>query len=159
MRRWCVRRPSPYELELPPVIEQRIVKTLERWPWLVCEQDGDSLEYVYASEHRTRPAYQWFVDVSVYVPANARRSGVGQALYRSLFSNYCHGQRSCRNTAPAGYQGGSRFLRTIGSRRSTATTPVTAPTNVHAIPIRASVGSTCPWRTKVYAAAKLPALD
>jgi L-amino acid N-acyltransferase YncA len=96
-----------FELEPPTVeaIEKRIVKTRERWPWIVCEQDGDILGYVYASEHRTRPAYQWSVDVSVYVHANARRSGVGQALYRSLFSNYCHGQRSCRNTAPAGYQG------------------------------------------------------
>jgi L-amino acid N-acyltransferase YncA len=96
-----------FELEPPTVeaIEKRIVKTRERWPWIVCEQDGDILGYVYASEHRTRPTYQWSVDVSVYVHANARRSGVGQALYRSLFSNYCHRQRSCRNTAPAGYQG------------------------------------------------------
>src|SRR5882724_13701823 len=96
-----------FELEPPTVAEmqQRIVNTLEHWPWLVCERHGDILGYVYASQHRTRPAYQWSVDVSVYVHANARRSGVGQALYRSLFSNYCHGQRSCRNTAPAGYQG------------------------------------------------------
>jgi L-amino acid N-acyltransferase YncA len=77
-----------FELE-PPTIEEirkRIVKTLERLPWLVCEQNRDILGYVYASEHRSRPAYQWSVDVSVYVHENARRSGVGQALYRSLFS-------------------------------------------------------------------------
>jgi L-amino acid N-acyltransferase YncA len=113
-----------FELEPPTVeaIEKRIVKTRERWPWIVCEQDGDILGYVYASEHRTRPAYQWSVDVSVYVHANARRSGVGQALYRSLFSNYCHGQRSCRNTAAAGYRGRvlladgplKRGVRTVG---------------------------------------------
>jgi L-amino acid N-acyltransferase YncA len=77
-----------FELEPPTITEirRRIVKTLERWPWLVCEQDGNVFGYVYASEHRTRPAYQWSVDVSVYVHANARRSGVGQALYCSLFS-------------------------------------------------------------------------
>jgi len=77
-----------FELE-PPTIEEirkRMVKTLERLPWLICEQDGDILGYVYASEHRSRPAYQWSVDVSVYVHENARRLGVGQALYRSLFS-------------------------------------------------------------------------
>ena len=77
-----------FELEPPTVAEmqQRIVKTLEHWPWLVCERRGDILGYVYASQHRTRPAYQWSVDVSVYVHPNARRSGVGQALYRSLFA-------------------------------------------------------------------------
>lgn len=71
-----------FELE-PPTIEEirkRTVKTLERLPWLICEQDGDILGYVYASEHRSRPAYQWSIDVSVYVHENARRLGVGQAL-------------------------------------------------------------------------------
>jgi L-amino acid N-acyltransferase YncA len=74
---------------VPPTVEeirQRIVKTLEHVPWLVCERRGDILGYVYASQHRRRPAYQWSVDVSVYVHSSARRSGVGQALYRSLFA-------------------------------------------------------------------------
>jgi L-amino acid N-acyltransferase YncA len=77
-----------FELEPPTVeeIRQRIVKTLGQWPWLVCEREGGILGYVYASQHRTRPAYQWSVDVSVYVHANTRRLGVGRALYRSLFS-------------------------------------------------------------------------
>jgi L-amino acid N-acyltransferase YncA len=77
-----------FELEPPTVeeIRQRIVKTLERWLWLVCERRGDILGYVYAGQHRTRPAYQWSVDVSVYVHASARRLGVGQALYHALFS-------------------------------------------------------------------------
>jgi L-amino acid N-acyltransferase YncA len=77
-----------FELEPPTVAEmqQRIVKTLEHWPWLVCEPRGNILGYVYASQHRTRAAYQWSVDVSVYVHPNARRLGVGQALYRSLFA-------------------------------------------------------------------------
>ena len=77
-----------FELE-PPTVEamrQRIAETLEQKPWLVCERQGDILGYVYASQHRTRPAYQWSVDVSVYVQANTRRLGVGQALYRSLFA-------------------------------------------------------------------------
>jgi phosphinothricin acetyltransferase len=77
-----------FELEPPTVGEmgERIAKTLEHWPWLVCERGGDILGYVYAGQHRSRPAYQWSVDVSVYVHAHARRSGVGRALYRSLLS-------------------------------------------------------------------------
>lgn len=77
-----------FELELPTVedMQQRIGNTLERIPWLVCEHRGEVLGYVYASPHRVRVAYQWSVDVSVYVHAEARRSGVGRALYRSLFA-------------------------------------------------------------------------
>jgi L-amino acid N-acyltransferase YncA len=33
-----------------------------------------------------RAAYQWSVDVSVYIHAQVRRSGVGRGLYRSLFA-------------------------------------------------------------------------
>ena len=55
------------------------------WPWLVCERQEEILGYSYASKHRVRTAYQWSVDVSVYVHAQMRRLGVGRALYRSLF--------------------------------------------------------------------------
>jgi L-amino acid N-acyltransferase YncA len=59
---------------------------VERMPWLVCEHRGELLGYAYASPHRVRAAYQWSVDVSVYIHAQARRSGVGRGLYRSLFA-------------------------------------------------------------------------
>ena len=44
---------------------------LEYAPWLVCADGrgprGPVLGYAYASRHRDRAAYQWSVDVSVYV--------------------------------------------------------------------------------------------
>ena len=75
-----------FELEPPrvPEMRQRIMKTLTRLPWLVCEQDGEIRGYAYASLHRTRAAYQWSIDVSVYVHEIARRTGVGRAVYGSL---------------------------------------------------------------------------
>ncbi len=75
-----------FELEPPTVSEmrQRIIKTLERLPWVVCEHSGEIRGYAYASLHRTRAAYQWAVDVSVYVHDHARRSGVGSASYGAL---------------------------------------------------------------------------
>lgn len=69
----------------PQQMAQRMSSTLEYLPWLVCERMGDILGYVYASPHRARLAYQWSVDVSVYIQAQARRLGVGRALYTSLF--------------------------------------------------------------------------
>jgi L-amino acid N-acyltransferase YncA len=77
-----------FELQPPSVEEmlQRITSTLTRYPWLVCEQDKKILGYVYASSHRTRAAYQWAVDVSAYIHPQARRMGIGRALYQSLIS-------------------------------------------------------------------------
>jgi phosphinothricin acetyltransferase len=70
--------PSPDELR------QRIVNTLERFPWLVCESDGRVAGYAYAATHRSRAAYRWCADVSAYVREDGRRTGVGRALYTSL---------------------------------------------------------------------------
>ena len=73
----------------PPTVEEmarRIRTTVERLPWLVCEYDGHILGYAYASSHKERPAYQWAVDVSVYVDEAWRRKGVASALYESLFA-------------------------------------------------------------------------
>ncbi len=77
-----------FEIDPPSTqsMEQRVTSTLERYPWLVCNHDGDILGYVYASKHRERAAYQWSVDVSVYIQAGRRRTGLGRALYTSLFA-------------------------------------------------------------------------
>ncbi|HEX6704860.1 MAG TPA: arsinothricin resistance N-acetyltransferase ArsN1 family B [Albitalea sp.] len=77
-----------FELEPPSVEEMRgrIVSTLERLPWLVGEDDTGAVKgYVYAGRHRERPAYQWSVDVTAYVRADARGQGVGKRLYERLF--------------------------------------------------------------------------
>jgi phosphinothricin acetyltransferase len=81
------RTPVSFELEPPSADEMRgrIADILERLPWLVCEAGGQIQGYVYASPHRARAAYQWCVDVAVYVHEHRRRSGVGRALYTSLF--------------------------------------------------------------------------
>ena len=77
-----------FEIEPPSVeeIARRVRDTLVRWPWLVCERDGEVLGYAYAGAHRSRAAYQWSVDVSAYVREYARRKGVGRALYTSLIA-------------------------------------------------------------------------
>ena len=83
-----LRSATSFELEPPTAaqMQQRIKSTLEYAPWLVCERDGEVVGYAYAGKHRERPAYQWSIEVSVYVREGLRRSGVGRGLYASLFS-------------------------------------------------------------------------
>ena len=75
-----------FETEPPDVAEMagRISAVLKTWPWLVEQRDGVVTGYAYASQHRTRLAYRWSVDVTVYVAEGARRTGTGQRLYRVL---------------------------------------------------------------------------
>jgi L-amino acid N-acyltransferase YncA len=63
---------------------ERIVDTTRRYPWLVAEGAGGLLGYAYASQWRTRSAYRFAVETTVYVAPEAPRRGVGTALYRAL---------------------------------------------------------------------------
>lgn len=67
------------------MVERFYHKTL-RCPWLVCEQDGAVIGYAYAGEFRERAAYQWDVELSVYVDKSAHNRGAGKALYKAMFA-------------------------------------------------------------------------
>jgi phosphinothricin acetyltransferase len=72
------RAPSAAEMAV------RIESSSRAHPWLVAERDGAVAGYAYGSQHRTRAAYRGAVDVTVYVDAALRRSGVGRELYTAL---------------------------------------------------------------------------
>jgi L-amino acid N-acyltransferase YncA len=53
--------------------------------WLVAEHGGGMVGYAYATAFNERPAYRWSAFVSVYIAEDARRQGIGRALYEALF--------------------------------------------------------------------------
>ena len=75
-----------FEVEVPSVSEfgKRITKVLEKHPWLVCEINREIVGYAYASKHRERAAYQWSVDVTVYINPKYHRMHIATALYTTL---------------------------------------------------------------------------
>jgi L-amino acid N-acyltransferase YncA len=83
-----VLRDTAITFEVEPVgteeMGRRVATTLRRHPWLVAEIDGKVAGYAYAAQHRTRSAYDWSADVSVYLAPQARRRGLGRALYIAL---------------------------------------------------------------------------
>jgi len=76
-----------FEYVVPTVAEftERMIKTLEKYPWLVCEVDGKIAGYAYACEHRSRAAYDWSVESSVYLHKDFQGHGIGKELYTELF--------------------------------------------------------------------------
>lgn len=76
-----------FEYDPPDVAEmaRRVAKVRACRPWLVYEEAGEVVGYAYASTYRERRAYDWNVEVSVYVQAAARGRGVARQLYGTLF--------------------------------------------------------------------------
>ena len=75
-----------FEYDVPTVEDfaNRIEKILEKYPYLVAEENGALLGYAYASTYYARAAYDWAVELSVYVSQDARGKGVGSKLYDEL---------------------------------------------------------------------------
>ncbi len=67
-------------------VARRIQNTLAQHPWLVCELGGRLAGYAYASAFRSRAAYQWTTETTVYVHSEFRRRGIARALYTSLLA-------------------------------------------------------------------------
>jgi L-amino acid N-acyltransferase YncA len=78
--------PTSFEVEPPGAdeMEARIARNVSTHPWLVAELDGRVTGYAYACPHRSRAAYRWAADVSVYVASGERGHGHGRALYIEL---------------------------------------------------------------------------
>ena len=69
-----------FEYEVPSVqeFEKRISNTIERYPYLVAEEDGQVLGYAYASTYYARTAYDWTTELSIYLNEDARGRGFGE---------------------------------------------------------------------------------
>ena len=78
---------ASFELDPPDEAEmlrrQRALRD-GRFPYIVAEADGAVLGYAYAGLYRTRPAYRYTVEDSVYVAPEAQRQGVGRVLLDAL---------------------------------------------------------------------------
>ena len=81
-------RDTPVSFEVdPPTVDEmrrRVREALRRLPWLVCDAGDTVIGYAYAGKHHARAAYDWSVDVSVYIERSAHRFGIGRGLYTSL---------------------------------------------------------------------------
>lgn len=77
-----------FEYEVPSLteFEQRLARIMERFPWLVCEEEGRIVAYAYAGTYMSRAAYDWCADLSIYVEQQKRGQGISLLLYRALFA-------------------------------------------------------------------------
>jgi L-amino acid N-acyltransferase YncA len=81
---------ASYELVTPDEAEMGRRMSAIRdsgYPYLIATGgEGAVLGYAYASAFRTRPAYRWLVEDSIYLAPEARGKGVGRALLEALIA-------------------------------------------------------------------------
>lgn len=74
---------TTFEYDVPSEEEMayRINKYMEKGPWLVAMDGNQIAGYAYACEHRARSAYQWSIELSVYLHPDYQRQGLATRLY------------------------------------------------------------------------------
>lgn len=80
---------NTYEYDAPDEAEmlRRMRAVLDGgYPYLTAELDGEIAGYAYAGSFRSRAAYRWVVENSVYVAADAQGHGLGAALLEKLIA-------------------------------------------------------------------------
>lgn len=75
-----------FEYEVPSEVEfrRRMENTMQRYPYLVAEQDGQIQGYAYAGAFNARAAYDWCCETTIYLRRDARKHGMGRMLYDAL---------------------------------------------------------------------------
>lgn len=81
---------ASFELEPPDEAEmarRQAALVAGGFPYLAAEIDGRLAGYAYAGAYRSRPAYRFSVEDSIYVAPEAHRRGVGRALLAALIDD------------------------------------------------------------------------
>ncbi len=78
--------PVTFETEVPSHAEflERMLGILRFFPYLIAEENGETVGYAYAHFQHERAAYRWNAELSVYLKRGCERRGIGSALYRAL---------------------------------------------------------------------------
>lgn len=66
-------------------MRERIAEIIEKYPYVVAEEDGEIWGYAYATQFKLRQAYAYSAEVSIYVKNAAKQKGIGTRLYEKLF--------------------------------------------------------------------------
>jgi phosphinothricin acetyltransferase len=86
---WVTHGLASFEVEPPEAAEmarRREAVLAAGFPYLVAEAPEGVLGYAYASAYRTRPAYRFSVENSVYVAPGTGQRGIGLALMEEVIT-------------------------------------------------------------------------
>lgn len=83
---YVLQTATTFEYEVPTLDEftTRVTQIQHTYPYLVAVKEDVVVGYAYASAYKARKAYDWSVEVSVYLAPDAQKNGIGRMLYEQL---------------------------------------------------------------------------
>jgi L-amino acid N-acyltransferase YncA len=97
------------------------------FPYVVAASDGKVLGYAYAGPYRTRIAYRYSLENSIYVAPDCHRHGIGRALIDELLSE-------------AGVRGFRQMIAVIGDSQQVASIALHRAAGFNVVGMLAAVG-------------------
>lgn len=78
--------PITFEYEVPSLeeFENRIETISKSYPYLVAVVAGEIAGYAYATAFKSRAAYQWAVETSIYLDGRFHGLGIARALFEKM---------------------------------------------------------------------------
>lgn len=75
-----------FEYDVPTLSEftDRIRRISQRYPYIAAIENCEIVGYAYAGVFKDRAAYDWSVEVTIYVKEGQHRKGIGAKLYAAL---------------------------------------------------------------------------
>ena len=70
-----------YEVPTEDEFRKRIEHITQKYPYIVLEEDGVIMGYVYAGVFKDRAAYDRSCEVTIYLDNNAKGTGCGRRTY------------------------------------------------------------------------------
>ena len=80
---------ASFEIEPPDraeMLRRQTALLKNGYPYFAAEVEGSVAGYAYAGPYRSRPAYDWSVEDSVYVAPDMHRKGIGALLLARLIT-------------------------------------------------------------------------
>lgn len=69
------------------IMRERIATALEKYNWLIMEDEGDILGFAYYKKFRKNEAYNHTVEASIYLDKSKLGKGYGKTLYQALIDD------------------------------------------------------------------------
>lgn len=73
-----------YQVPTLAEFETQFLTIAKEYPFLVGVEDDRIIAYAYAHKHKEKEAYQWNVELTIYVDINNQKQQVGSALLETL---------------------------------------------------------------------------
>ncbi len=75
-----------FEYEVPSLEEfqNRITNVLQKYPYIVAIIDHEIVGYAYANTFKARAAYDWAVEMTIYIDPDYHKKGIGKKLYTTM---------------------------------------------------------------------------